>query len=91
MVNCRNRSRQEWPPNSPITHNDLYLGSLQRIADANELMAKNHRELVAERDRYEKWWRAARDQGYRIEASNRALRGVATKLRKRIAALEGRD
>lgn len=62
------------------------MGSLQRIADACELMAKNHKDLVAERDRL-----ARVLNEYRVAVDGRdrqiaALRGQITKLKKRLEA-----
>ena len=33
-------------------------GCLQRIADAIEIMAKNHAELIEDRDKYERWFKS---------------------------------
>ena len=67
---------------SEVSAADLQTGCLQRIADAAELMAQNHADLVKERDDYKY---LHEQDGKRIDAllrSNAALRGVITKLKK---------
>lgn len=54
---------------------DLEFGCLLRIADAAELMAKNHQQLINERDMYERW--------------NNQKNATIERLRKRIAGLQG--
>jgi hypothetical protein len=88
----RDISKQQWADGDNPTVERINAGSLQRIADAAELMAKNHTELVRERDSERlqaEFWKG------RAGASGRsivALRGVITKLKRRIndAILEGR-
>lgn len=66
----------------------VMIGSLQRIADATELMAHNYLQLQADRDRYKKWWleeRAARDAA---DLRGAGLKGVITKLRKQLNDLQ---
>lgn len=89
MADLREASRKDWGGNNTVA--DINAGSLQRIADATELMAKRYTELIDERDRLKRWADEARDRAYRVERSNAALRGVVTRLKKRIAALEVED
>ena len=80
MATMRESSRGHW--NSQDTIEDINCGSLQRIADATELMAKNYQSLINDRDNYQKWYR---ERGERIDGLNRkisALRGQITKLKK---------
>ena len=81
MTTQRESSRREW--SSGNTRDEINSGSLQRIADACELMATSYKELIDERNLF-------RDQSIsrraRIETLDRriaALRGVITKLQKR--------
>lgn len=79
-MKLRESSHKDWQSGDTIEH--INAGSLQRIADATELMAKNYAELIAERDqarRSETYWR---DEADRIARSNNALRGVITKMKK---------
>jgi hypothetical protein len=83
--NLRTISEEHWNSDSS-SFDAINCGSLQRIADACELTAKNYRELLAERDNYQKWYR---EQRARVEARDRsiaALRGQITKLRKKLGA-----
>jgi len=60
----------------------LMLGCMQRIATAVESMAKNHDELVRDRDFWKERadYRSDKIDGLRL--SNAALRGYITKLKK---------
>jgi len=81
-MNLREASRLEYSaPESPRIE-QLYLGSLQRIADATELMAKRYDELLRDRD---SWKIRAKDEiaaCKRLLKSNAALQGVITKMKK---------
>ena len=64
-----------------VVWESLFLGCLQRIADATELMAKRHTELI---DRSARFEREAKVAGDRVDAllnQRAALRGVITKLK----------
>ena len=79
----REESKGQWGQDTEtLTIEQLTMGCMLRIADAVELMAKNHAELIRDRDRAvssEKCWR---DEAARIGRRNSALRGVITKLKK---------
>ncbi len=87
MASWKDHSRTEWSsrPDSVSTPSDdrLKIGCLQRIADAAELMAKSHATLVAERDRYKRWYEEADARCAKRNLSIAALRGVITKLKKK--------
>ena len=57
---------------------------LLRITEATELMAQNHKQLVQDRDSYERWYRQEQERGYRLEKQIAGLRGYITKLKKRV-------
>jgi len=61
---------------------DLQFGCLLRIADATELMAKNHQRLLDERDRYKIWYEQERKTNQRLLNSNAGLRGYIKRLKK---------
>jgi thiamine kinase-like enzyme len=88
MGSAREGSRTEWNWEKNNTVEVINAGSLQRIADACELMAKNHAELIRERDNYERWYR--QEQRYKEQAQRSAasLRGQITKLKRQLAALQ---
>lgn len=79
-------SRINWTRNVPEGQNlgvdDIKLGCLLRIADAAELMAKRHEELVRDRD----FWKNRADsliaENICLINQRTALRGVVTKLKK---------
>ena len=79
----RSASRADWLGSNSTR--DIDSGSLQRIADATEKMAQCHTNLIFEKERYRKsnmqlWeWKA------KLQRSNSALRGVITKLQRRLA------
>ena len=56
----RAESRKEWysAENDAPTCNQVNTGSLQRIADAVEVMARRYNDLIAERDKFERSYRA---------------------------------
>lgn len=85
----RANSRIQWGKQVDGDHNpsynDILLGCALRSADALELMAKNHAQLVADRDRFERWYKDEREKVKRLYRRDAALRGIITKL-KRAAA-----
>jgi hypothetical protein len=86
----RKESRKDWQrSDSEVVYaDDLKIGCLQRIADACELMALRHDELVRAKDA------AQRDAAYYeglFHAADRrvsAAKGQITKLKKLLAAKE---
>jgi hypothetical protein len=66
-----------------ITFKEINCGSLQRIADATEVMARTHQALIRERESYRRGWQNAKSTIKYLERSNAALRGCITKLKKR--------
>lgn len=80
MSTLRETSIKTWNGNNSIEH--INAGSFQRIADACEVMSKNHAELIAKADRYEKWYNAERQRNKSLYRKIAALRGVITKLKK---------
>ena len=89
MATQRELSKLNFEANASCTnHQEINSGSLQRIADACELMAKSHGQLISERDRYESWYKTKRAELEGLRRVNAALRGVITKREKRIVELE---
>jgi hypothetical protein len=92
FVNHRNNSRTNWgrdvDSDTNPSFSDIQLGCLLRIADATELMAKRHTELIAERDRYERYYRQEQDRVIKTEARLRGTRGALTRAQRRIADLQ---
>jgi hypothetical protein len=79
----RDESRRNWNGSNEVpTHDQVKLGCMQRIADACELIAKDHDKLVRERDMYMRWQRESREEVVQLTRQRNALRGVITKLKK---------
>ena len=57
--------------------------ALLRIAEAVELMAKDHKDLVRDRDDYERWYREENGKVKILEKRIAGLKGYITKLKKR--------
>jgi hypothetical protein len=76
-------SRQNYHTSAAhATHQEIQTGSLQRIADATELMAKRYVEVLADRDNYKRWYEQEKASSKRLVAQVNALKGVITKMRK---------
>lgn len=75
---CDLEQRDEAPPDCL----NIDGHSLQRIAYALETMAKNHAELVRERDVYKADFDSMREYALRLERQIRSLKGVITRMRK---------
>jgi hypothetical protein len=68
---------------SGVTFEEVNAGSLMRIADATELMARNHAELLAERDRYQRWYNEEVVRREQRDRTIRGLRGVITRMKRK--------
>ena len=72
-----------------LTHEQIQLGALLRIADASEKMALRHTELITQRDNFQRWYEsevaASRLLGRRLAAA----KGQLTKMKKALAVEGG--
>ena len=66
----------------------LNTGCLQRIANATELMAQNHRRLIEDAQRYERNWKEKRAECERMGKVINGLRGQVAKLLARARKAE---
>lgn len=89
MDNFRDFSRRSWTGDETVAH--INAGSLQRIADATELMARRHLELIRERDDYERRYKVAIERESALERKLSAARGQITKLRNAAKKEAGND
>ena len=91
MSDYREISAEWWGPsgNREVRREDINAGSLQRIADACEAMSENYKTLIEEREWYHDHYREATRHKESAMRSLVAMRGVVTKLKNRIADLEG--
>lgn len=84
MGTIKEASRKEWNcAGQAATHQELQTGCLQRITDATELMARSYREIIEDRDRYERWYEEKFARVVELSRTCSALRGVITKLKRR--------
>ncbi len=83
-MTLRQESKKDWNPASfnTATRDEINCGSLQRIADACELMARRYQDLIAERDRLKTSRDIWEERARRRERQIIALRGVVTRLKK---------
>lgn len=86
MASFREHSKQNWNSASSVEH--INAGSLQRIADATEVMSKNYVQLQNERDSYKRIADSRYEAIERLQRSNSALRGQITKLKKKVKSNE---
>ena len=63
---------------------ELAVGSLMRIADASEKMVVRHTELIADRDRFERWYHDEMAFRKRLEHRIAGFKGYIKKLEKRV-------
>lgn len=83
MPTCREASKQNWTTNNTqATESEINLGSLQRIADATEVMAGNFIALQNDRDLYRRWYNEQRQNTEKLYNRIRSLKGHITRLKK---------
>jgi hypothetical protein len=80
----RDESRREYGTEAEggVSLDQMNAGSLQRIADATEMMAQNHIRLQSDLAQYKRWYNEEREQNRHLERRIRSLKGVITRLRK---------
>lgn len=81
--NFREESRKNWSREAQATMDDIKVGCLQRIADACELTAKRHQELIAANERLERSLKYHRDEAERLARRLNAMKGLVTKLKQK--------
>ena len=86
MGTAREDSRREY--SSAQSDSDLRLGCLQRIADAVELTAKNYVAMQSDRDHCKRLFEAERMWRKRLERRVNALRGVITRLQRKLSQVD---
>ncbi len=75
-----------WGTHDPgqITESQIALGAVLRIADAVEAMASSYADLERDRDYWRGMYERRNKAVDRVNLSLSAMRGVATKLKKRL-------
>jgi len=79
-MNQREASKQNW--NSGDTREDINSGSLQRIADATELMASNYQKLLTDAQSSKEAYHKSIERERKLERRIAALKGVITRIKK---------
>lgn len=80
----REASRAKWVSNAEsLSLEQINTGSMLRIADATELMARNYQRLISERDMYKRLFEEERATAKRLTRQANALRGVITRLKRK--------
>lgn len=85
FLSYKKESRTDWGLESSsrkLNHDEIKLGAILRVADAVEVMAKNHTQLQNERDYYERLLKRERAMIKQLTRSNSGLRGHIAKLKK---------
>ena len=80
--NLREMSKRALTGN--VTHASINAGSLQRIADATEVMAKRYNNLIDDRNRCKRWYEEERDSNYSLRKTIAGLKGYITRLKRKI-------
>jgi len=65
-----------------LCNDQLQLGAILRIADAAEVMAKNHQQLINERDAYLRSYKQEEKETERLRGTIRGLRSYISVLKK---------
>lgn len=88
-VDLRESSKTKWTLSLPDNQKGDYpgdanieLGCLMRIADSVDLMAKNHAQLISDRDMYERWYKESRATINKQNKAIAALRGHLNRVKK---------
>jgi hypothetical protein len=82
----KDESRKDWYdelcPTQQLTCDKIQLGALLRIADATEVMAKNHQQLIDERNNYKRWYESERQTTEKLVRRISGLRGYIKRINK---------
>lgn len=81
----KEESRKPWHRIGNLEPGDLELGCLQRIADATELMAREHQNLVNRAKWAEERNARLVAENKRLANSNAALRGHLRRMKRKVS------
>lgn len=84
MATLKDVSRTDYTAAAPTIEN-INAGSLQRLAAASELMARNYNTLIEEAARHKRWYEDERDRCRRHARTITALRGVITRMSRKVS------
>lgn len=84
----KEKSKSNWystlEDGQQLNNEKLQLGCLMRIADATELMAKNHNDLYLEAQKYKAIAMQNAQRAERLENMLRTWKGVATRYKNQL-------
>jgi septal ring factor EnvC (AmiA/AmiB activator) len=69
--------------NETVTHSDLQLSCLMRIADATEAMAQPFAQMASELERYKKWYAEEREENKKLKLSIIAHKAAYSRLKNK--------
>jgi hypothetical protein len=82
----RTESKSNWgttiEQESNISSDQIQLGAILRIADSLERIEQPYLRLLAERERYERWYNEEKVKRRKLEKQNAAYRGVINRMKK---------
>lgn len=83
--NYRDESRTNWGTSQECSLNldQINTGAILRIADATEVMAKHHQDLINDRDWYKKRYEEGLEDLKKLDRKITAMKGVITKLKRK--------
>lgn len=81
----RDESRTNWGTSQlgPLNLDQINTGAILRIADATEVMAKDHQDLINDRDWYKKRYEEGLEDLKKLDRKITAMKGVITKLKRK--------
>lgn len=79
---------QELDKDEPLTIEQIQTGAILRIADATEAMATRHKELITQRDMYERWYNEEVIRRKTYQRTLNTTKGHLTRAKNRIKELE---
>jgi len=84
-LDLREASKRGWTSSTDTpTTTDLQIGALMRIADASETMALRYQELIDNREHWRQEFFRIANQNVILRHQIAGLKGVLTRLRKRL-------
>lgn len=84
MNTLRQESKKDWTSAGNLEH--INAGSLQRIADATEKMARNFTSLQEDLDLYKRWYEQEKARVKVRDNQIRGLKGALTKANRKVSA-----
>lgn len=80
------------PDDNPKSHEiqlqQFQASALLRMADAAELMAKRHTELIADCDKYKRWYEKQKSINKDLKNTIKGLKGSNTRLKNKLKTYE---